>query len=188
MDDISIAVDTAHVERLLAELPAKHVKPALARALTKTAQNVRTAASKAIREKRHLTAKAVNAAMTVRRASKARLIASVVVTGRPIPLKEYGARQGKRGTTVAVTRGARKRVVVSGIKAFISDKLGGHVFVRTGEPRLPIKKLFGPSIPSTFLTAEVRRAWEATAKDSIIKRTREEVNFELMKIEQKKAG
>lgn len=189
MTDLEIKIDATEVERLLAELPAKHVKPALARALTKTAQNVRVAASKAIREKRQLSAKAVNGALMVRSANRNKLYAQVVATGRPIPLKEYGARQGKKGVTAAVNKGARKLVAVNGIKAFISEKLNGHVFARTerfrtGGPKdsRKIKKLFGPSIPQTLINAEVRKAWEATAKDSIIKRTQEEVRFELSKI------
>lgn len=188
MPDLSISIDSKAVDRILSELPDKYARPALSRALNKTAANVRTAASRAIREKRGLSAKAVNDALTVRRSTPRTLLAQLHVTGKPIPLKEYKARAGKRGVTVAVTKGARKRVVVGGIKAFISEQIGGHVFVRTGKPRLPIKKLFGPSIPSTFLTAEVRKAWEATAQDSLLKRTAEEVRYELMKIEQKKAG
>lgn len=188
MPDLSISIDSKAVDRILSELPDKYARPALSRALNKTAANVRTAASRAIREKRGLSTKAVNDALTVRRSTPRTLLAQLRVTGKPIPLKEYKARAGKRGVTVAVTKGARKRVVVGGIKAFISEQIGGHVFVRTGKPRLPIKKLFGPSIPSTFLNAEVRKAWEATAQDSLLKRTAEEVRYELMKIEKKRAG
>lgn len=195
MPDLSISIDSKAVDRILSELPDKYARPALSRALNKTAANVRTAASRAIRERRGLSTKAVNDALTVRRSTPRTLLAQLHVTGKPIPLKEYKARAGKRGVTVAVTKGARKRVVVGGIKAFISEQIGGHVFARTerfrtGGPKdsRKIKKLFGPSIPATFVNAEVRQAWEATAKDSIIKRTQEEVRYELMKIEQKKAG
>lgn len=201
MTDLEIKIDAAEVQRLLSTLPEKHAKPALVRALNKTAQNVRTSASKAIREKRTISASAVRDSIKIIRASSKNLVARLHVTGRPISLKYYGAKMGAKGVTVAVTkgRGNRKLVVKDGIKAFVSDKLGGHVFVRTARNRVPapirraihgskrydtrkIIQLFGPSMPRTFLNAEIRAAWEGTAKDAIVKRTGEEVRFELLRI------
>lgn len=188
MPDLSIQIDTRRVDELLRTLPDKYARPALVRALNKAAENVRVAASKAIREKRSLSAKTVRDAFSLDRANPSKLVATIKVTGKPVPLKEYKARQAKRlGVSVMVTPGARKRINYNGNKAFISDRMGGHVFAREGKERLPIKQLFGPSLPSTMLNAEVRKAWEATAQDAMIKRTTEEVGHELRKLAERAA-
>lgn len=201
MPDLSVKIDTRRVDELLRTLPDTLARKALVRALNKTAQNVRASASKAIRANRTISASAVRDSIRIYRASRKNLVARLHVTGRPISLKYYGAKMGAKGVTVAVTkgRGNRKLVVKDGIKAFVSDKLGGHVFVRTARNRVPaptrraihgskrydtrkIIQLFGPSMPRTFLNQEIRAAWEATAKDAIVKRTQEEVRFELLRI------
>jgi hypothetical protein len=56
---------------------------------------------------------------------------------RPIALKRLNPRQTKSG----VTAGPAKRP-----GAFISEKLGGHVFERVGKKRLPIRKSKGVEI------------------------------------------
>lgn len=154
---------------------------AVSRALNKTAANVRTAASSSIRRRRALSAKVVRDAMAIRRASPAKLVSSLVVTGKPIPLRDYKARQTKKGVTAQVSPGKRKLISHRGNRAFIVQKIGGHVFAREGKERLPIKKLFGPSLPSTFVQEEVRTAWTATAREALPKRLAEEVRFELSK-------
>jgi len=178
----AITFDASSVLKMLDGLPKGPVKRAIIRGLNKTAANVRTSASTAIRQRRALSAKVVRDAMAIRKANAQRLISSIVVTGRPIPLRDYKARQTKKGVTVAVTPGKRKLVEHRGNKAFVIGKLSGHVYARQGSDRLPIKKLFGPSLPSTFVQTEVRSAWTATAQEAMPKRLAEEVRFELGKL------
>lgn len=166
---------------MLRELPERRANVALARALNKAAANVQTSASVAIRRKRALRARVVKEAFRIVKATKDNLRASLVLTGRPIPLRDYGARQTKKGVTVAVSPGPRKLVSHRGNRGFIVGSLSGHVFARQGDERLPIKKLFGPSLPATFVQDEVRTAWEATARDAIVKRTIEEARYEIRK-------
>ena len=64
---------------------------------------------------------------------------SVIVKYGSIPLKDFNPRQTKLGVTA---KAWNKRKVYEG--AFISEKLGRHVFVRKSNKRLPIKKLYGP--------------------------------------------
>lgn len=183
-DGILISINTKDVDRLLQDIPAKHLGLATVRALNKVAANVKTAANRAIRTRRALSASAVNKAMDIRKANLGRLTSSLVVTGRPIPLKDYKARQTAKGVTVKVSQGPRK--LVSG--AFIVGRLGGHVYRRTGKARLPIEKLFGPSLPSTFVQDEVKMAWIAVAKDAMVKRSAEELNFELQRLIKRRAA
>lgn len=97
-------------------------------------------------------------------------------------MRDYKARQTRKGVTVAVTPGKRKLIEHRGNRAFIVAKIGGHVFAREGKERLPIKKLFGPSLPATFLQDEVRRAWTATATEAMPRRLAEEMRFELSRL------
>lgn len=176
-----IRFDSRAVERALRDIPARYLVPATVRALNKVAGNVRTAASRAIRQRRPLSAGTVNKAMQIRKATRGRLVSSLVVTGKPIPLKDYKARQTRKGVTVSVTKGTRK--VIPG--AFIVQKLSGHVFRRQGRKRLPIEKLVGPSLPSTFTQEQVRLAWLSVARDAMVKRTQEELRFELSKLQRR---
>lgn len=178
-----ITFDVSKVLKNIADIPKGPARRAIVRGLNKTAANVRTSANRAIRERRPLPARAVNDALAIRRATANHLVSSLVVTGRPIPLKDYQARPTKAGVTVSVTKGARKLVQHKGNKGFVVEKIGSNVFAREGKARLPIKKLFGPSLPSTFIQAEVRKAWTATAIDAMPKRLAEEMRFELSKLQ-----
>jgi hypothetical protein len=177
-----ITFDVSQVLKNIGEIPRGPAKRAIIRGLNKTATNVRTSASSAIRKKRALSAKVVRDAMAIRKATAQRLTSSIVVTGRPVPLRDYKARQTKRGVTVLVTPGKRTLVQHQGNKAFVISKIGNHVFAREGKERLPVKKLYGPSLPSTFVQQEVRAAWTATAQEVMPKRLAEEMRFELLKM------
>lgn len=177
----SIKGDISAIQRSLTSLQQQKVPTAAARALNKTIGNVQTQASKSIREERALSARVVRDALKIRRATKTNLVATLTASGRPIPLREYAARVGKRGVTVKVSPGPRKLVTHASNKAFAIDKFGGHIYARTSKRRLPIKKLFGPSIPATFLKEKVVAAIAKTGAESWPKRFAEELKFELSK-------
>jgi hypothetical protein len=177
-----IRFDVSKVLATLDEMPRGPARRAIVRGLNKTTTNVRTSASSAIRRRRALPAKVVRDAMGIRKANAQRLVATIVVTGKPIPLRDYKARPTRKGVTAQVSPGKRKLVSHRGNAAFIVQKLSGHVFARQGKARLPIKKLFGPSLPSTFVQEEVRRAWTATAREAMPKRLAEEMRYELSKL------
>jgi hypothetical protein len=95
--------------------------------------------------------------LTVRPARSGQLTAKITAKGRPLSLVKYGARQTARGVSVSVLNG---RKVIAG--AFIATMPNGHrgVYVRMGKAHkkvskngrtqwsgLPIKELYGPSIP-----------------------------------------
>jgi hypothetical protein len=178
---LDVKLDVEKVKRNLSDIQRKKVPVAAARALNKTIGNVRTQANKSIRQERALSAKVVRDALSISKATRASLVASLVASGKTIPLREYQARQGKRGVTVKVTPGRRKVVVHAGNKAFQIDKFGKHVYVREGKGRLPIKKLYGPSIPATFVKDKVVHAMNAVGGENWPKRFSEELAFELSK-------
>lgn len=182
MMKLDVRLDLKEVQKYLTDVQRKRVPRAASRAINKTLTNVRTEASKQIRQKRALKAGVVRQAMSIVRATVARLAGSLNASGRPIPLREYAARRTKKGVTVKVTPGARKLVTHQGNKGFIVDRIGGHVFAREGKQRLPIKKLYGPSIPATFLKEKVVAAMHRVAGANWPKRFAEELRHELSKI------
>lgn len=176
---LTISTDLEAAKRYLRGLKADKVAPAAARAINKTLANVRTEATKEIRKERALKAGTIRDALAIERATKLKLSGSLTASGRPIPLRDYAARQGKRGVTVQVTPRGRTLVVHSGNKGFIIDRIGGHVFARVGKTRLPLKKLYGPSIPTAFLKQSVITAIQRVAGENWPKRFAEELRYEL---------
>lgn len=176
---VDVRTDIKQLERQLRDIERKKLPKAIARALTKTAQNVRVEASREIRKVRPLKASTVKQAMSVQRATPSNLVSSVTASGKPIPAREYKATQTKRGVKVTVTKGNRKFIGPQGRRGFMVDKFGRHVFQRVGVNRLPIKKIFGPSIPGTFLRKNILAAMRKVIGTNFPKRLAEEVRFAL---------
>lgn len=143
---------------------------AVVRALNKTAAQVVTASSREVRKAGYnLKAADIKRALKLSRATASNLTATVTASGKPIPLIRYGARQTSKGVTVQVLSG---RKLIPG--AFIATMPGGHtgVFVREPNARhkkmrgkgktswhgLPIRELYGPSIPDGLANDKVRDA------------------------------
>lgn len=76
----------------------------------------------------------------------------IVARDVTLSLKEFGPRATKKGVSAAPW--GKRRV-------FPHTFLGpnGHVFVRLGKARLPIKKLFGPNIPKEMVKDETEAAF-----------------------------
>lgn len=177
----SITADLTAVKKSISDLKRKKVPQAAARALNKTIRAVRVEANKQIRQERALPASVVRDSLRVSLANKDKLVAAVVASGRPIPLRGYAARETRKGVTVKVSPGGRKLVKHAGNAAFMVAKFGGHVYARTGSARLPMKKLYGPSLPATFIKEKVQSAMDKVAGDTWPKRFAEELRFELNK-------
>ena len=177
----TITVNVKHnVSQLLMELEAASREmrdTAVVRALNKTADQVKVQASREVRDAGYALKMAdIKGALRVRRANQGNLRASVIASGRPIPLIKYGARQTAKGVTVNVKSG---RKLIPG--AFIATMPSGHrgVFVR--EPggkhkkvskagkvawhQLPIRELYGPSIPDGLANKAVQQSLQRFIAD-----------------------
>lgn len=98
----------------------------------------------------------------------ARLIAALTAKGRPIPLIDYGARQTTNGVTVRVKNG-RKTLKHAFVATMASGRAGVFERVGTGHKRvtrngraywsgLPIRELYGPSVPDALGNAAVQKS------------------------------
>lgn len=143
---------------------------ATVRALNKMGEQVVTGMSREVRRVGYnLKASVIKKGLRLKRASPGNLRVVVVASGRPVPLVNYSARQTSKGVSVNVLKG---RKVIS--EAFFATMPSGHrgVFVRDGGGKhvkvtkggktrwhqLPIRELFGPSVPDGVANAEVQQA------------------------------
>jgi hypothetical protein len=145
---MSIAVTATWNKTGLASLQPGPLKRAAVRALRKAGstalRDMRSEASKRIKARKHIGAKYITRAITLRRASGTDIAGmswSVDVSGEPVPLVAYPYRQTKQGVSVEVNRG--KRTLLKG--SFVATMKSGHVgiFRREGKKRLPIQELRG---------------------------------------------
>lgn len=136
-------------------------KKAAIRAIDRVATTARKAGDQALRERVTLKSSDVKGAITIAKPfGRTTLIRDIQAKGKPIPLRAYAARRTRKGVTFAVIKGHRKPYRAKGNAAFIVDRLGQHVFARTGPnppgPKgAPITKIHGPSIVRMFGTRAV---------------------------------
>lgn len=165
-------VVTSNVEQVYKDFRAgkEETKAAVVRALNRTIDAVKVRSAREVRDAGYkLKIGDIKAAIRISRASTSRLRADAIASGRPIALIKYNARQIGVGVSVDVLNG--RKVVAH---AFIANSANGtpQVLIReknakhkkvikNGQARwtaLPIKKLFGPSIPDAMANQIVAKA------------------------------
>lgn len=179
-----------NIEGALAKFKAavEEAPKAVQRALNKTAITARAQAARSIRDAGYgLKVGTIKGAFSIRRATQADFKAILTATGKPIPLINYSARQTARGVTVSVKNG-RKLIA----HAFIATMSSGHegVFIRVDNRHkrvirngkvyysgLPIKELFGPSVPSAFANAAVQDALKTAIEERFPVVLKQELKF-----------
>jgi hypothetical protein len=187
MLDLSVHADVKGITASMAKYVGEQQK-AVIRALNKTATQARTAASQEVRGVGYnIKASAIKKSFTINRASRGNLVVVLKATGRQIPLINYGARQTKSGVSFSVKNG---RKVLK--HAFIATMQSGHlgVFERTGKQHkkvvrngkalrtgLPIRELFGPSIPQSLANEAVEKALMAKIRQKFPQILKHELAF-----------
>lgn len=153
------------------EQAKRDMPKAVASALNKMAAQVKTATSREIRAAGYnLKASTIKAGIRIQRASSGALSASVIASGRPIPLIEFSAIDTHRnGVVVKVLRGRKtikdafivqlpngRRAVCVRMPGAISKKVnkGGKAKWTT----LPIRQLYGPALPDAMVNKAVGQA------------------------------
>lgn len=133
------------------------------RAVNRTIDLAKTAASKDIREEYAISAGYVRERLHIRRATlrgarltiEAELSASGKVRGkRSANVIAFGARQVAKGVSVKIKRTGGRKVITG---AFIANK-GRTVFVRTSARRLPIKAVQTIDVPQMFNAKRINAA------------------------------
>jgi hypothetical protein len=179
------------MDSIIADLSRKQqqvIEPATIRALNKVASQVKTNAARQMRDAGYnLKVSDIKRSLTINRASSGNLNAKVIASGRPIPLIKYGARQVSSGVSVDVLNG--RKVIAN---AFIATMPSGHkgVFVRIGKTHkkvtkrgravwsgLPIKELFGPSVPNGLANEAVQAALQELIEQKFPEILRQQISY-----------
>jgi len=102
-----------------------------------------------------------------------------------IPLRDFGARQTKKGTSYKVSK-SKGRKTING--AFQGPKPGvmksswrGRVFKRVGKARLPIQQLFGASPWGVFVKNDMKKPIVKESKRELIKQIERRIRFMKLK-------
>lgn len=154
--EISVRWDgLATIQRKL-EAAATRSPQAVAWALNRTVERARTKVVRALREQTGLKFGVIRASTSILKAGPGSLHAEIRARGGFTSLKEFNARQTKKGVSAAPW--GRRQVFES---TFIVRRYGGHVYKRAGKARFPIQKLYGPAIPVEMVKGKSRLAFYA---------------------------
>lgn len=161
---------------------------ATVRSLNKVAAQVKTNAARGIKSAGYnLKVSDIKKALEIVRATPSKLSAKVVASGKPIPLINYGAKQTAKGVSVQVLYG---RKVIS--HAFIATMPSGHkgVFMKAGSGHkkvakngrvyysgLPIKELYGPSIPDGLANSVVQESLNRLVREKFPDILRQQIKY-----------
>ena len=154
-------------------LEAKDMQDALRISLNKMAEQSKVAAAREVVKAGYkLKVSTIKAGIRIERASAGNLKATLVATGKPIPLIAYGAKWGgpkSAGVRVNVKtagkmiNGAFIATMPNGKKGvFVRMPGGKHIKTMKGGKasyhQLPIRQLYGPSIPDMVWNDTVQKA------------------------------
>jgi len=144
-------VKLENVEGLEKLLDEKIYRKALQRTIKRMGTKFKKRAMKEVRKTYNVKAKTLKAHIKehMSKASNNGIEWRFSVTGRPVNLIHFGARQTSKGVSVKVKKGNGRRVIKS---AFIAHDSGGHkrVFMRKGKERMPIESKSTLSYPQMF--------------------------------------
>lgn len=177
--DLTIKFDSREVLRQLNSVQKRKLPIVIVRTLNKTATQVQAKTAREIRKDfaalLTISASGAKRALKVIRAHRGRLIASVIASGKPINVIDFGAR--KVGAGVSAAPAGTRRTFVG---AFIARMPSGKRLVvrrkqaaatsggtdskgRQRKGRLPVRGLWGPSLPKIVLNAQLQRVMRRVA-------------------------
>lgn len=166
-----------YVQLRLGELE-RRAPNAISNALNRGMANINTNIRKEVRKDYHIKAGDVNATLSKNRASRGSLSATVISKGHLIGLEKFKVSpktinpNRKTPLTVSVKKSGGKKVG----GAFMAEVNGPKLFMRIKKSRLPIRRLFGPSIPQMLGREDIRASIELQGRDTFERRLQHEIN------------
>lgn len=158
----------------------KGVPKAIAAALNRVSEGMKTEASRAVRKRYNIKDKDVKERgnIKVTRANTSRLEVLLTSRGRNIPLMKFSVTPTSprrvKVVKAAVKRGGKKAIP----GAFVASMKSGHVgvFKRLGSARTPIQEKFGPAVPVMLNDPGITEHLNREAALRMEKRTEHEMN------------
>ncbi|GEN83625.1 hypothetical protein SLU01_19370 [Sporosarcina luteola] len=156
----------------------KRAPNAISNALNRGMSNINTNVRKEIRKDYHIKAGDINATLSKIRATRGSLSSGVVSKGSLIGLDKFKVSprtinpNRKTPLTVAVKKSGGSKVP----GAFMADISGPKLFMRIKKSRLPIRRLFGPSVPQMLGRKDIRDKIEQDGRDTFERRLQHEIS------------
>lgn len=165
------------VQRKLGNFPRK-APNAISNAINRAVTNVNSNIKKEVRKEYNIKAKDIQSTLKKTSASRSSLRGEVRSSGELIPLEKFKVSprsvnpRRKSPIRVAVKKGSLKKLM----GAFVADVNGIKVVERKGNPRLPIKRIFGPSVPQMIKNNNIRTIIEQEGQRVFFIRLDHEIN------------
>lgn len=165
----------------------RKLTPEIAIAINATAKKAANNINKQIREELPLS-KAVVAKVVKqnRKASTGLLQATVdVKENGQIPLRDFGARQVKRGVSYKTSKKKGRKLASSAFQGARPGQpkpsWGGRVFKRTGATKTPIQQLWGPSPWGVFVKRKLKKPTLKETRAELSKQLDRRIRFNVLK-------
>ena len=181
------------VQLMLRDIP-RGMQTVMSRAINKTATSVRAEVVREISKKVNLKQKDIRDDITISKATWTKWAASVNLSRRRHGLIRFGARQTSKGVSYKIEKADGRKTIKH---AFIAaPNFGENVWVRESVsgsdklvPRLPIRRLQGPSIGEVFKRAVwlVQQTY-AKAQTTLEKNINVQIELMLDKLQKAKAA
>lgn len=181
----SVSVD----ERAIAEIKERlgamenRAPQVIASSLNRAMSSVARTVNEELRKNYHIKTSEIKPTITRTRAKRSDVNAVLKSTGPVIPLDRFKVSpktvnpKRKSAIKVAVKKGATKQLE----GAFNADINGVKVFRRSTKKRLPIERLFGPSVPQMLNREDIRNRIDAAGQQMFSQRIDHEIDRILAK-------
>jgi hypothetical protein len=177
---LTVDVDEKMLQDVQTRLGDLHKKApnAISGALNRAIANVNTNIGKEIRKEYVIKAGDIKETITVSKASRAKLSATARSKGNLIGLDKFKVSpktiNPNRKSSIKI--GVKKSGVKQVMGAFVADLGGVKVFKRKDKDRLPIQRLFGPSVPQMLANEDIRAEIEKQGQETFDQRLEHEIN------------
>lgn len=150
---LRISADTDQIKKLqkLLKGSEKRIKREIATAINATKKKVASQVAKEITKELATSQKVVKEQINAKDKASAQKLQAVITVkkSKRIALREFGARQNKKGVSYKISKTKGRKLIPGAFQGprpgAVNVRWRGHVFIRQGKPRLPIRRLSGPS-------------------------------------------
>lgn len=151
----------------------------MARAVNRATENARSNVVREVRDHYNVKAGDIRKSMKISRAKAGRPVAVLSSTGSALPTMAFQVRpgtvNGKRRTPIRVSiKKGESTLMERSFIARVNGRIG--VYERIGKKRMPIRQLYGPSIPQMVGNERIVESVAESAREMLDSRLDHEIN------------
>jgi hypothetical protein len=179
---VRVEVDAAPALAILEALSSPDLEQVAALAINDTLKNAQVQAARVIAPAMGAPSKTVKASLSIERARADHLTGALVARGKPLKMIEFRPRETRNGVQVRI--GGK---VETYRRAFIATMRTGHtgVFERKGRERLPIRELYGASVPGYMARTDVLPVIQRTLSERLVENLKRQLERRMRRNEGK---